>query len=677
MSQLRLETIIMPAADLGDENPLPPIQGGGDLHAIAATSAIPDEMVQNMALGHLPNVMPYTMQDGYTRHRQDREFKTAVLENDILKATFLLELGGRLWSLLHKPSGRELLAKNNVFQPANLGLRNAWFSGGVEWNIGTIGHSPFTCAPLFAAKVEADDGTPILRMYEYERFRGTPFQIDAYLPADSPVLFVRVSIHNSTAKELPIYWWSNIAVPETAQTRVIVPTDKAFRFGYKGSGLMRIDTPSYEAQDYTYSVNIDHSADYFFDIPQGQRPYIAAFDKTGSGLVQTSTARLQGRKLFLWGKGAGGGQWQKFLSPSGCNYIEIQAGLARTQMEHLPMPAFETWSWLEAYGLVAAPATAVHGEDWSAAQTAVQHSLDTLVPEETLQAEYERSSAFAQKEPTEIWQQGSGWGALEQQRRQYSGEPSLAPAGLIFGDASLTAVQKPWLSLLQSGIFPPMPPTQAPLGYMVQAEWRDLLETAVSQPESNHWFSWYHLGIMRHYAGEQQLACAAWEQAVQATPTAWSFRVMAITAQANEQYEDAAALMAQAVQLVPDLLPLLIEYGRILIQANHADSWLAHLATLPDDLKNAGRIRLLEAQAALQLGDFARVAQFFQDEIVVPDIREGEVTLSDLWFAYHLQRIATTENCSVTPSLKNRIRREFPLPLSMDFRMTRDNECSP
>ena len=62
-------------------------------------------------------------------------FRVAVLENDHLRATFLLELGGRLWSLLHKPTGRELLSVNPVFQPANLAIRNAWFSGGVEWNI--------------------------------------------------------------------------------------------------------------------------------------------------------------------------------------------------------------------------------------------------------------------------------------------------------------------------------------------------------------------------------------------------------------------------------------------------------------------------------------------------------------------------------------------------------------
>jgi len=38
-----------------------------------------------------------------------------------MRATFLLELGGRLWSLVHTPTGRELLHVNPIFQPGNLG----------------------------------------------------------------------------------------------------------------------------------------------------------------------------------------------------------------------------------------------------------------------------------------------------------------------------------------------------------------------------------------------------------------------------------------------------------------------------------------------------------------------------------------------------------------------------
>ena len=92
----------------------------------------------------------------------------------------------------------------------NLALRNAWFSGGVEWNIGMIGHSPFTCEPLFTARLEAEDGTPILRMYEYERLRGVTYQMDFSLPEGSPLLLCRMRITNLQNKTIPCLLYTSI-----------------------------------------------------------------------------------------------------------------------------------------------------------------------------------------------------------------------------------------------------------------------------------------------------------------------------------------------------------------------------------------------------------------------------------------------------------------------------------
>ena len=339
MSELRIESWSMPGADLGPENPLPPLRPIREPHQITEAPGVSEEMVRNIAYGRVSNPLPYTVQDRYTRQLEPRQYRAAVLENEWLRATFLLELGGRLWSLVHKPTGRELLDVNPVFQPANLAIRNAWFSGGVEWNIGTIGHCVFTCSPLFAARVEGEGGTPILRMYEWERMRQVPFQIDAYLPDGSPVLYVRVRIVNPHEQTIPMYWWSNMAVPETPDTRVLVPAHSAYSFSYSGRGLERVPIPILEGRDVTYTTTSQRSTDYFFHIDDGQRPWISALDGDGKGLIQTSTARLKGRKLFMWGRGPGGKRWQAFLARPGHAYLEIQAGLARTQAEHLPMPA--------------------------------------------------------------------------------------------------------------------------------------------------------------------------------------------------------------------------------------------------------------------------------------------------------------------------------------------------
>ena len=668
-SVLRIETWTMPSADLGPENPLPPLASGRDLHAVESAPGIPEEMLRNMAYGHLPNTLPYTMQDGYTRQLRPAGFRVAILENEVLRATFLLELGGRLWSLVHKPSGRELLYVNPVFQPGNLALRNAWFCGGVEWNIGTIGHSPSTCAPLFAAWVGGPGGAPVLRLYEYERFRGVPFQIDAYLPDGSPVLFVRGRITNPHSHEVPMYWWSNIAVPESTDTRVIVPAESAYRFGYKGGGLRRIPVPRFEGTDHTYSTNIGHSADCFFDIPDGHRPWITALDGEGKGLVQTSTPRLKGRKVFLWGTGRGGEKWQRFLSPAGGDYIEIQAGLARTQMEHLPMPAGAEWTWLEAYALMEADPGVVHGADWGQARQAIEGALGKLISRADLDAEFERGAEFADKTPAEMLQLGSGWGALERIRREAAGEPPFCSEALVFDDESLSEAQTPWLGLLRDGAMPATDPDKAPRGYLVQAEWRAMLEEALHAGRGTNWLAWLHLGILRHYARDSEGARCAWELSLGQARTPWAMRNLAVLALEDERFDDAVQLYVAAWRMAPTLMPLAVECGRALIEAGRPGEWLVLLDELPESLRFKGRIRLLEAQAALDAGEFEIVEQFFADQVVIADIREGEVSLSDLWFDLHARRLSVRESIPLDDALRARVRCEFPVPEGFDFRM--------
>lgn len=146
MSECYSSAYICPGAELGKVNPLPDIKNISYIHAgIEMTQAVPEDCRQYINQGMISTLLPYQQQDGYNRSRQHKVFHSVVLENGFLKAVFLPELGGRLWSLYDKTARRELLYCNPVFQPANLALRNAWFSGGVEFNISVKGHNPLTC----------------------------------------------------------------------------------------------------------------------------------------------------------------------------------------------------------------------------------------------------------------------------------------------------------------------------------------------------------------------------------------------------------------------------------------------------------------------------------------------------------------------------------------------------
>ena len=173
-----------------------------------------------------------------------------------------------------------------------------------------------TCSDMFARHITMADGTPGIRMYEYERIRGTAYGFDAWLPEGSRFLFIRPRIENNTDHAVWTYWWSNIAVPYTDGMRVIAPADKTF-VNYADDNhyfLDFADVPVARGVDISYPKNVKIAQDFFFYIPDRAPKWIAAVDEKGLGLVQCSTRNLLGRKLFVWGDSHGGDNWKNFLS---------------------------------------------------------------------------------------------------------------------------------------------------------------------------------------------------------------------------------------------------------------------------------------------------------------------------------------------------------------------------
>jgi hypothetical protein len=221
-------------------------------------------------------------------------------------------------------------------------------------------------------------------------------------------------------------------------------------------------------------------------------------------------------------------------------------------------------------------------------------------------------------------------------------------------------------------VLPPGDPTQAPQGYLIQTGWRDMLEYAVRSNEGAHWAAWLHLGLMRYAAGETAAAQEAWQHSLAHTATPWATRNLAALARLQDQPGRAAELYLDACRLLPTLLPLAVECGQTLIEAGHAQQWLDLLPELSVEVRRAGRVRLLEGQAALDTKDFGRVKRLFEDAPEVSDLREGERSLSQLWFEYHERRLAAQEGIPVDETLRARVRAEFPVPAEIDFRMSPD-----
>ncbi|MFD7428714.1 DUF5107 domain-containing protein [Streptomyces sp. NPDC059818] len=631
---VRRAVLTLPAAATGPENPLPALRPLDEMHVVddRDRADLPRDMARQIGHEPLATVLPVAVLDGYGRERTATDLNVIVIENDRLRATVLPGFGGRIHSLFHKPTGRDLVYVNPVLQPADFALNGAWFSGGIEWNIGATGHTTLSCAPVHAALVPAPDGGEMVRLWEWERLRDLPFQVDLWLPDDSDFLHVGVRIRNPHEHSAPVYWWSNIAVAEDERTRVVAPAEEAWHFGYERT-LTRVPVPESGSVDRTYPLRSDFPADYFYEVPDGARRWIASLDENGHGLVQTSTDVLRGRKLFLWGSGPGGRRWQEWLTePGTAGYAEIQAGLARTQLEHVPLEPGGEFSWLESYGPLSADPAAVHGDDWSAARAETEQRLAAALPRADVDAAYEAWRRCADTEPGESLATGSGWGALEVRRAGYK------LPGTPFAASTLGEQQAPWLELLEQGTFPEPRRVAPPGPSLVSSHWRDMLETASAEPLTE-----YHLGIAQWHADDRAQAVRSWERGLALAPSRWPLlRCLAVAAQESGQGERAADHYTQA-------------FDDLCGERDDGDTWTAATAALGreaiealltagrpgpartvwdgllPEIRHRGRFRLLEARLLIAEGDRAAARTLFDEGFEVADLREGAEILDEVW----------------------------------------------
>ncbi len=379
-------------------------------------------------LGCMTKVLPYMTQDRYDRSRKMLQLPSFVLENEYLRARFLPSLGGRLHSLYDKVANKELLFANPVIQPGNLAIRNAWLSGGIEWNIGNFGHTYTTCDNVYAAVLEDQDGNQFLRIYEFERNKSIFWQVDLHLPKGHARLYSHVKLINPFDRDTTTYWWSNIAVRAESRVRILASHKQVISFV---DGACRYETlPNLEAMggiDATYPQNADRAYDYFIQCEdRNASTWEAAAYEDGSVFYERSTAPLLYKKLFAWGEHAAGKHWQEYLSDGEGTgyYAEMQAGIAPSQLHDKPMPAGCVFEWTQCYGGMQLSAERMLDTDYCAAVEYVGSAVDCQISADDIQKIHQNMCKLAEMPVNEqqIMHFGSGFGALEIARMRKDGD---------------------------------------------------------------------------------------------------------------------------------------------------------------------------------------------------------------------------------------------------------------
>lgn len=620
-TELKMEQKRMKAAPLGEGCSVPDLSGE-DIWQNQLQFCLDEEEVYG-GYGVIKSAYPYRQQNDYTRELQDREVQTIILENRYLKAVFLPEYGGRLWELWDKETGKNLLYTNDVIRFSNLAVRNAWFSGGVEWNAGVMGHSPFTAQQIYAARTKDEKGNPILRMYEYERIRNIVFQMDFWLEEDSRYLNCRMRIANENRDAIPMYWWSVMAVPEYEKGRLIVPSKAAYTSS--DGKVYKVEIPVVDGTDVTDYKAISKSSEYFFELEENEPKYIANVDADGYGLIQISTERTKNRKLFSWGNLKGSDHWQEFLTENAGRYVEIQSGFTKTQYGCVPMAPFTVWEWMEQYGAVR-----ISPEELRLSHEERYKSLGSRLRKENIPQRMEemlKASRAAALQKAEILMPGSGYGIL--------GVHGTLTSHLQFLDKK--GDYSKWKAFLEGERLHCPVPEERPDVYLNDEESIVRLKRAVKHEEKQNWYAHYQLGVRSLILGKNKKAKKELKKSLELSENAWAYHGLACIRVNQGKYEKAKHCILKGMELRRADLSYVKEGFKLLLASGGYEELCTFYQAMNHEFQENYRLKFCFIKALSELGRAEKAYELIEENggLVLDDVREGTDSLAELWSKLH------------------------------------------
>ncbi|MBQ8688832.1 MAG: DUF5107 domain-containing protein [Clostridia bacterium] len=694
--EFRNEYLTIPCADLGGENPLPAFRTRKP-KLFNIVGKFPKRYEEGAGV-HM-KVLPYTVQDRYNRTLRPTKLKCLTLENEYLRAKFLPEYGGRLHSLYDKKRAQELLFTNTVIQPANLAIRNAWLSGGIEWNIGSIGHTYTTCDNVYAAELSDGEGNTFIRIYEFERLKSIFWQADFHLPEGSPHLMVHVKMVNPFPVDTTTYWWSNIAVTDNGRTRVFNSGENAVCVVGTEMSFGKIP---YELEcmpcDVSYPSRAARSFDFFVqENSTDECTWEASSYDNGTLFYERSTPPLLCKKLYTWGNHAGGRHWQEYLSEPGKGYYaELQAGIAPSQLHDKIFPANTVYEWTQCFGGTVCDTELAYSDNYFTARAHVGEIINSRISADDILALDKKLAELARLPVSadQILHTGSGFGAVEAIRMARDGDGDV-PASMCFPESAIGKKEYPWRHLIENGTLPENDPRHYTVSFMTSEKWLPHISASLEREGGRSWYSLMHYGIAIYdganhtkyaadaYSDEDntrrcEAAEAAWLESVSLTPSIIVYRNLAVlelqrgnTAKAVEYYDKALALPG-----INDDLGVYAEYLLLLAEIGESEKGWKIYSELPENLKSADRIRIASALLAVKLEYFEHVEKILSEPFIT--IREGEETPTDIWGEMETRKLARSRGLEPTPELLSELTEEIwatkTPPAEIDFRQSTNRE---
>ena len=280
-----------------------------------------------------------------------RQYRALVLENAYLAVTIVPDLGGRIYQISDKLSGRQVLYNNPAVIASTWGIRGWWLAiGGIEWALPTEEHGLVEYLP-WTANVSQSESEASVILSINERLTGIACQVRLSLDADHAYVKIAPAFNNPGDISQRLQFWVNamfapggVHVPN--QTRLVFPSGQLLVHNTSDPGLPAAGSvmpwPIYGPRDLSLLQNW-HGFLGAFAYPNARVGFMGAQAEGASGLLRIFPPEVaQGAKFF----GLGDIPYTRY-SQTDSSYLELWGGWTANFWAYNELTPGQTVQWQE------------------------------------------------------------------------------------------------------------------------------------------------------------------------------------------------------------------------------------------------------------------------------------------------------------------------------------------
>ncbi|MCU0352192.1 MAG: DUF5107 domain-containing protein [Cytophagales bacterium] len=318
-------------------------------------------------------IYPYFRFDGYTDKGVMQNWKFVELENPYIKVSVTPEIGGKVWGAYEKSTGFPFVYFNNVVKFRDVAMRGAWTSGGIEMNFGDIGHDPTVSHPVDYITRANADGSVSCFVGAYDWASRTQWTVEINLPKDKAFFTTKSRWYNASPLDQTYYHWMNAGFRANGDLEFVYPGTH-----YIGHGGELYPWPlTKEGQQINfYEKNNFGTYKSYHVLGQVTDFFGGYWHKDNIGFVHYAPYHEKlGKKVWIWGLSRQGMIWEKLLTDTDGQYVELQSGRLFNQaaeesinspFKHVAFEPYSSDSWTEHWYPVKNTGGITQAADWGA-----------------------------------------------------------------------------------------------------------------------------------------------------------------------------------------------------------------------------------------------------------------------------------------------------------------------